>query len=153
MGNVAVLGAAVRLLLPDELGFLEEAIRTRMGALAEANVVAAREGYGFCKRQHALAGDTAYVAAEQPPPRPPLPPFPVSVVDSRANHTGSWSLERPVLADACTACGVCALFCPEAAMRREDGAMLVDYLYCKGCGICEVVCPVRGAIAMEEVPA
>jgi Pyruvate/2-oxoacid:ferredoxin oxidoreductase delta subunit len=31
--------------------------------------------------------------------------------------------------------------------------MLVDYLYCKGCGICEVVCPIRGAIAMEEVPA
>jgi 2-oxoacid:acceptor oxidoreductase gamma subunit (pyruvate/2-ketoisovalerate family)/2-oxoacid:acceptor oxidoreductase delta subunit (pyruvate/2-ketoisovalerate family) len=153
MGNVAVLGAAVRLLLPEGLGFLEDAIRTRMGALAEPNVVAAREGYRLCTRQHALAGDTAYRATEEPPARPPLPRFATSVTDSRANHTGAWSLERPVLFDACSACGVCALFCPEAAMRRENGEMVVDYLYCKGCGICEVVCPVRGAIAMEEVPA
>lgn len=153
MGNVAVLGAVVRLLLPGGLPFLEAAIRSRMGALADANVVAARDGYLLCTRQHAVAGDTAYEAAEDVPTRPPLPVFPVSVIDSRGNHTGSWSLERPVLADACTACGVCALFCPEAAMTRENGQMLVDYLYCKGCGICEVVCPVKDAIAMEEVPA
>jgi pyruvate ferredoxin oxidoreductase delta subunit len=148
---VAVLGAAVRLLLPQGLPFLEQAIASRMGALAGANVIAAREGYKLGTRQHTLAGDTPYHEAE-PAPRPPLPVFPVSTIDSRGNHTGSWSLERPVLAEACTACGVCALFCPEAAMRREDGTMLIDYLYCKGCGICEVVCPVRGAIAMEEVP-
>ena len=34
MGNVAVLGACVRLLLPDGLGFLEQAIAARMGAAA-----------------------------------------------------------------------------------------------------------------------
>ena len=153
MGNVAVLGAAVSLLLPDGLPFLEAAITSRMGALAAGNVVAAREGYRLCTRQHALPGDTPYVSLEPPAPRPPLTRFSASTVDSRGNHTGSWSLERPVLAGACTACGVCALFCPEAAMTREDGTMLVDYLYCKGCGICEVVCPVKGAIAMEEVPA
>jgi pyruvate ferredoxin oxidoreductase gamma subunit len=153
MGNVAVLGAVVRLLLPDGLEFLEQAIAARMGALAAPNVVAAREGFAQCARQHVLVTDTAYEAGEEAPPRPPLPLFPVSRIDSRGNHTGSWSLERPVLADACTACGVCALFCPESAMRREDGEMLVDYLYCKGCGICEIVCPVRGAIEMEEVPA
>jgi len=143
----------VRLLLPDGLGLLEEAIGSRMGALAGANLVAAREGFERCARQHTLAADAPYEAGEEPPPRPPLPLFPVSVADSRANHTGSWSLERPIIATACTACGVCALFCPEAAMRRDNGEMSVDYLYCKGCGICEVVCPVKGAIAMEEVPA
>jgi pyruvate ferredoxin oxidoreductase gamma subunit len=154
MGNVAVLGAAVRLLLPDGLGLLEDAIRARMGALAEPNVVAAREGYRLCAGQHAIATDTPYEPAEAPVPRPPLPPFSVSLTDSRGNHTGTWSLERPVLAAACSACGVCALFCPEGAMRRlPDGTMEIDYLYCKGCGICEVVCPVRNAIAMEEVPA
>ena len=58
-----------------------------------------------------------------------------------------------MLTDACTACALCALFCPEGAIARNDGSMAVDYLYCKGCGICEVVCPVRNAIAMEEVPA
>ena len=57
MGNVAVLGACVRLLLPDGLGFLEEAIAARMGAAAELNVVAAREGYARCTRQRARAGD------------------------------------------------------------------------------------------------
>ena len=153
MGNVAVLGGVVRLLLPDGLDFLEQAIAGRMGSLAAPNVVAAREGFQRCARQHVLATDTPYEAVETPPPRPPLPVFAVSLTDSRANHTGAWSLERPVLADACTACGVCALFCPESAMRRENGEMVIDYLYCKGCGICEVICPVRGAIAMEEVPA
>jgi pyruvate ferredoxin oxidoreductase gamma subunit len=152
MGNVAVLGATVRLLLPDGLGFLEEAIRSRMGALAEPNVVAAREGYRLCTRQHELASDTPYASDEAPVARPPLPRFALSTTDSLINHTGSWSVERPVLLDPCTVCGVCALFCPEAAMRREGDTMIIDYLYCKGCGICEVVCPVRGAIEMEEVP-
>jgi len=153
MGNVAVLGAAVRLLLPDGLGFLEDAIRARMGgALAEPNVIAAREGYRLCARQHTVVSDTPYEPEPQTE-RPLLPVFAASITDSRINHTGSWSVERPVILEACNVCGLCALFCPEGAMRREDGTMEIDYLYCKGCGICEDVCPVRNAIAMEEVPA
>ena len=153
MGNVAVLGACVRLLVPDGLAFLEQAVTARMGALAAANVVAAREGYARCARQHRVESDTP---VGQPAPaaarRGPLL-FPVSVVDSLGNHTGSWSLDRPVLAPACTACGLCALFGPEGSIARTDGVMAIDYLYCKGCGICEVVCPVRNALAMEEVVA
>ena len=153
MGNVALLGACVRLLLPDGLPLLEEAVAARVGALAQENVLAAREGYARCTRQHRLADDPRLEAAQAPAPRARPPLFPVSTTDSRGNHTGSWSLDRPVLLDACTACGLCALFCPEGAMSRSGGAMAVDYLYCKGCGICEVVCPVRNAIAMEAVPA
>jgi pyruvate ferredoxin oxidoreductase gamma subunit len=156
MGNVAVLGACVRLLLPEGLAFLEEAVASRLGDAAEANVHAAREGYARCTRQRTIAGDTPF----EPDPagqgaesawRPPL--FPVSTADSLRNHTGTWSLDRPVLTDACTACALCALFCPEGAISRSGDVMAIDYLYCKGCGICEVVCPVRNAIAMEEVAA
>ena len=156
MGNVAVLGACVKLLLPDGLGFLEQAIAARMGSAAAANVIAAREGYARCVRQRALAGDAPLEPAPEAGAAPepgPTPLFPVSTMDSLANHTGSWSLDRPVIGDECTACALCALFCPEGAITRHDGSMAIDYLYCKGCGICEVVCPVRNAVAMEEVHA
>ena len=156
MGNVAVLGACVRLLAPESLGFLEQAVAARIGATAERNVRAAREGYARCTRQRTLPGDDllgspAGPAAMEAVPR--VSDFPVSTLDSTAIHTGSWSLDRPVLEVACNACGLCALFCPEGAIAREDGAIAIDYLHCKGCGICEVVCPVRNAISMEEVPA
>ena len=151
MANTAVLGACVRCLLSGGLRFLEQAIAARMGALAEANIVAARAGYARCTRQHRLAGDAPLEAAHAPTRRDRAV-FPVSAVDSSENHTGSWSDERPVLTDACTACGVCELFCPEGAIARRAGVLSIDVLYCKGCGICEVVCPVRGAIGMREVP-
>ncbi len=156
MGNVAVLGACVRLLVPDGLEFLEQAIVSRMGTRAEANVVAAREGYERCTVQRRVAGDTAVEPATGPAVsgrRQSHARFPVSRTDSLLNHTGSWSEDRPVLTGECTACALCALFCPEGAIARTDHAMVIDYLYCKGCGICEVVCPVRDAITMEEVSA
>jgi 2-oxoacid:acceptor oxidoreductase gamma subunit (pyruvate/2-ketoisovalerate family)/2-oxoacid:acceptor oxidoreductase delta subunit (pyruvate/2-ketoisovalerate family) len=154
MGNVAVLGACVRLLLPDGLGYLEEAVAARMSAMAEANIRAAREGYARCVRQHVTAGDTPVESAAPSRERAGRRHlFAMSTTDSRGNHTGSWSLDRPVLTDDCTACALCALFCPEGAISRSDGSMVIDYLYCKGCGICEVVCPVRNAIAMEAVSA
>jgi pyruvate ferredoxin oxidoreductase gamma subunit len=154
MGNMAVLGACVRLLVPDGLRFLEQAVASRMGTKAVGNILAAGEGYARCTRQHAVSGDTPV----EPAParrgrRESTPLFPVSTTDSRGMHTGTWSLDRPVLAEECTACAVCALFCPEGAISKSDGSIVVDYLYCKGCGICEVVCPVRNAIAMEAVSA
>jgi pyruvate ferredoxin oxidoreductase gamma subunit len=147
MGNVAVLGAAIRLLLPDGLGLLEAAIAARLGARAAAAIAGARGGYARCVRQHARRGDEP-LPAGVPAARPEPGLFPVSTTDSLSVRTGAWSLERPVLDEACTACGVCALFCPEGAIDRGGGAMIFDLLHCKGCGICEAVCPVRNALTM-----
>ena len=151
MGNMAMLGAAVRLLLPDGLALLADAIADRFGGRAEPNIAAARDGYRLCRRQRTLAGDA--VAAEPSPVAAAfeLPRFPISLTTSLATDTSTWSLERPVVEAACTACGICALFCPEGAIERSDGTISVDYLHCKGCGICEVVCPVRGALRLEEI--
>ena len=152
MANGAILGACVAVLLPDALPFLEDAVTARMGTLAPANVLAARDGYERCIRQHRLSTDIPPGAPHRPR-RGPTPLFPVSTTDSRGNHTGAWSIERPSFTRACTACAVCILFCPEAALSRRDGRMLVDDRYCKGCGICATVCPVSGAIEMQAVAA
>ena len=154
IGNVALLGACVKQLVPGGLEFLEQAVAARTGTAADANIAAARAGYARCTKQHTLAADAPVdVGCEPSVRRERLPVFAVSTTDSRGNHTGTWSLDRPVVSLDCTACAVCALFCPEGAITRADGVMVVDLLHCKGCGICEVVCPVRNAIAMEAVGA
>jgi pyruvate ferredoxin oxidoreductase delta subunit len=154
LGNVAVLGACVRLLMPDALPFLEEALTARTGALARENVAAARDGYERCSKQHTQRSDEPLRPTVQAfSGRAATALFPVSTRTTLGNRTGTWSLDRPVVRGPCTACGVCALFCPEGAIARTDGVMEIDYLYCKGCGICEVVCPVRDALVMEDVPA
>jgi pyruvate ferredoxin oxidoreductase gamma subunit len=154
MGNVAALGACVRLLLQGGLPFLEQAVRARMGAgAAERNVLAARDGHERVSVQHSAPHDTPLETARAAPASTVRPEFAVSTTTSLANPTGGWSLERPAVLDACSACAVCALFCPEGAMHRVDRRLEIDLAHCKGCGICVVVCPVRNAIAMAEVPA
>ena len=49
---------------------------------------------------------------------------------------------------ACSECGNCVVFCPDAAVRHADCAgYVIDYDHCKGCGICVAECP-RGAMAL-----
>jgi NADPH-dependent glutamate synthase beta subunit-like oxidoreductase len=65
--------------------------------------------------------------------------------------------EETALAEAkrCFNCGVCNLcdncyiFCPDVAIRKENGNNVIDYDHCKGCGICVEECP-RDAMVMEE---
>jgi pyruvate ferredoxin oxidoreductase gamma subunit len=155
MGNIAMLGAALKVLLPDGLHFLEEAIEARMGArIAATNLHAAREGYAQCRKQHQVRGDelveSRFVTLDS---TRFVPLFALSQTTSLGNKTGTWSLDRPVVLEKCNSCGICALFCPEGAIARHDGVMVFDLDHCKGCGICEDVCPVRNAIEMEEVTA
>jgi pyruvate ferredoxin oxidoreductase gamma subunit len=64
LGNVALVGACVRLLAPRALGELEATIAARTGATAAANIAAARAGYVHCTRQHRRTGDSP---TEMPP--------------------------------------------------------------------------------------
>jgi len=66
-------------------------------------------------------------------------------------RTGDWRSERPVMdKERCNKCGLCWLYCPDAAMKLlEDGYYEPDLFYCKGCGICAKVCS-REAITMIE---
>lgn len=71
-----------------------------------------------------------------------------------AGHiSGNYRILRPVInLDRCTACGICWIFCPDAAisMPGPDGEKIwINYAYCKGCGICWQECNVSGAIYAE----
>ncbi len=64
-------------------------------------------------------------------------------------HTGSWRSSRPVVtANQCIKCGVCWIYCPDAAIvQAPEGHFEANLTYCKGCGICVKECPV-GCIEM-----
>ena len=66
-------------------------------------------------------------------------------------ETGGWRSRRPVLdLNKCNKCGLCYIFCPDAAIDMErDGYPTVNLFYCKGCGICATECP-KDVIVMEE---
>ena len=66
-------------------------------------------------------------------------------------RTGDWRSDRPVLdKEKCNKCGLCWLYCPDAAkIPVEDGYYETDFYHCKGCGICAQVCR-KGAIEMIE---
>jgi len=83
--------------------------------------------------------------------------LPGAVVDepgSAAEYlTGDWRSTRPEIDyDVCIKCGICWLFCPDAAMNRlENKQPRVNLDYCKGCGICAEECPVDAIEMSREV--
>ncbi len=71
---------------------------------------------------------------------------------SRANKTGSWrTASKPRFKQqACVACDVCALVCPEGCIfGTGQNTYYANEDYCKGCGICAQVCPVHD---IEMIP-
>ncbi len=67
--------------------------------------------------------------------------------EGAAGKTGSWRTYRPVVDwGTCNECGLCILYCPEAAISEDRE---VDLRYCKGCGICANECP-KKAIEMKR---
>ena len=68
---------------------------------------------------------------------------------SAKSKTGGWRSKRPVVDRAnCSKCGMCWMYCPEAAIKKNaEGSFEIDLDYCKGCGICANECP-KKAIKM-----
>lgn len=67
-------------------------------------------------------------------------------------QTGDWRSQRPVLdKEKCIKCGICAMYCPEPCITKDDeGYYVADLYYCKGCGICAHECPKDAIIIVKE---
>ena len=68
--------------------------------------------------------------------------------EGEAGRTGSWRLFRPVIdPEKCNQCGLCQMYCPDAAIDQD---LNVDLNFCKGCGICANECPKKAIEMMRE---
>jgi pyruvate ferredoxin oxidoreductase delta subunit len=69
-------------------------------------------------------------------------------VEGASGKTGSWRTYRPEIdREKCNECGLCILYCPEAAISED---LVVDLRYCKGCGICANECPKKAIVMKRE---
>jgi pyruvate ferredoxin oxidoreductase gamma subunit len=70
---------------------------------------------------------------------------------SETSRTGLWRTLRPVIDyERCNRCWwVCSTFCPDGAIRVEEGRPVIDYEHCKGCLVCAAQCPPH---AIEIIP-
>jgi pyruvate ferredoxin oxidoreductase delta subunit len=70
---------------------------------------------------------------------------------SRQYKTGDWRAFKPVVeSDKCVNCLLCWVYCPDAAIIRNEKGVAINYDYCKGCGICAKECPKLAIKMMEE---
>ena len=76
---------------------------------------------------------------------------PVYQAGMRPVKTGEWRVFRPEIdTSRCNKCMLCWIYCPDGAIRKNDGKVTIDYEYCKGCGICSVECGARVISMVKE---
>ncbi|MDD1673191.1 MAG: 4Fe-4S binding protein [Methanomicrobiales archaeon] len=69
-------------------------------------------------------------------------------VEGASGKTGSWRTYQPLVnRELCNQCGLCVLYCPEAAISEEQE---MDLRFCKGCGICANECPKKAIRMIRE---
>jgi len=68
--------------------------------------------------------------------------------EGAAGQTGSWRVFKPVVdREKCNACGLCAMYCPDAVIDKD---LNIDLRFCKGCGICANECPKKAIDMVRE---
>ncbi len=136
---------------------LMDAVRDEIAPLGQASL---RDGYRSAELGYdELGGDTPLSPRDD---RAALQLRPPAWIDVEATHgkaatpsifaeatstavrTGLWRTVRPVIEpEQCRQCWwVCSSFCPDGAIRVENGSPpTIDLDHCKGCAICAVQCP------------
>lgn len=159
-------GAAARLLGVVPKATLAAAIREEQGSLGEQvvqqNLDLALAAYDTVAWQEGgVTEGTAVSAADYSAPDwVDLPtevarvsaPVIHAALTSEALKTGLWRTLRPVIDyQRCNHCWwVCSGFCPDAAIRVQEGVPKIDYDHCKGCLVCVVQCPPHAIEAQPE---
>jgi pyruvate ferredoxin oxidoreductase gamma subunit len=155
--GTACAAAAARLSGLVTVAHLEQAIRDELGSLGPAvvarNLDTARAAFAQ------VAGHAGGVreAEESVAAGAPAPDWielrfeearisaPVihAALTSEAVPTGLWRTLRPIIDyERCNRCWwVCSAFCPDGAIRVEEGTPRIDYEHCKGCLVCVAQCP------------
>lgn len=81
----------------------------------------------------------------------PVTPSALPGTMEKTAKTGTWKAKRPVyVPERCNGCLACWFFCPDSAIAPADGKIALRLDVCKGCGICAVECP-QQALRMEAV--
>jgi len=72
-------------------------------------------------------------------------------VDRGLSATDAMSeMQRCFSCGTCIHCDNCVEYCPDLAVRRENGGYTVLADYCKGCGVCVKECPTGSMRMLEE---
>jgi pyruvate ferredoxin oxidoreductase gamma subunit len=169
--NVVLLGALAAALGDLPPAALDAAVRElmgeRLGGRLEATLRAVALGYE-AGRALAASGETAPLAPAaaavavvaggaaggggrfQPFSLPGARVIPDVQVRPR---TGGWRTgRRPRFElDQCVNCLLCWSYCPDRAIRLDDGQVVgIDYDLCKGCEICVAACPTQALTMVAE---
>jgi pyruvate ferredoxin oxidoreductase delta subunit len=62
----------------------------------------------------------------------------------------AWREQHPEIGSKCNQCLECTLFCPEGALKEENGQVVLTLEWCNGCGTCAVECPQKAVSMVEE---